>query len=100
MQDRAGEQDDEHRERGVLKVRELHLHWSELHTPANGGARRRWLETKGLPVGGLNVLCSVRCQDRQSLTVARWTPHLKMVVASAVILVYSLREYYQGITNK
>lgn len=54
--DGTREENDEHGKSGVLKISQLNFHSPELDTPADGRVRRRWLESKGLPVGGLEVL--------------------------------------------
>lgn len=43
-EDGAGQQHNEHPKGSVLKVRQLHLTWPELHTPANVAVDGRHLE--------------------------------------------------------
>ena len=52
------EQHDKHNKGGILKFCQLHLQWTKLHPPADGGVGRRWFEPHALPVGGLDVLMS------------------------------------------
>ena len=64
-QHHAGDQNDEHREGCVFKVRQSNLHGSELGPPADVRVlwvqpRRRRLPPTRLPVGGLDVFEMVR----------------------------------------
>mmetsp|Transcript_117883 Transcript_117883/g.279744 ORF Transcript_117883/g.279744 Transcript_117883/m.279744 type:complete len:392 (+) Transcript_117883:748-1923(+) len=54
-QDRPRDDHDEGCEGGVLEIRELHFHGSELRTPPNMGGASVGLHGRGLPADGLPV---------------------------------------------
>lgn len=55
-EDRSSKEDDKDGVCGILKVRRLNLHASELNAPADGRPWRRRLETECLPIRRLDVL--------------------------------------------
>lgn len=55
-QDGPGQQDDEHRVRGVFEIGELDLHAPELDPPSDGRVDGRRLEPHRLPICRLDVL--------------------------------------------
>src|SRR6202012_2173734 len=79
-QNRPCDEHDEHGEGGVFEVRDLNLHTSKFHPPANICAGRRRLDSHVLPICGLDVL--------------------EMVRSFRVKLLQILGEYDNRVTNK
>lgn len=55
-EDGSREEHHKHHKGSILKVRQLDLHRTKLHPPADAGVRGRGLEPHALPVSGLNIL--------------------------------------------
>ena len=87
-QDHPGEEEDEHREGGVLEVSRLDLHRSELHPPTDRRADRGRFEPDCLPVRRLYIL------ENASSTLGPISepqqPHLKVIHTVLVILILQL----------